>query len=147
MCPLRGRLACFLPLDDQVGLPLVVSCDILTDPSRTHAMVADTTTRACLTEAARTFASHLVDPSQPWFQRGWDLLTMTEDPRSVVASGSNGADRAFMEGLRDHLSTADLPFSISPIPVPEGDWLCQLELAPAGRFEVAPPGEGWSCRA
>ncbi|WP_229482062.1 hypothetical protein [Mycolicibacterium mageritense] len=28
-----------------------------------------------------------------------------------------------------------------------GVWLCQLELAPAGRFEVAPPGEGWSCRA
>jgi hypothetical protein len=121
MCSLRGRLACFLPLDDQVGLPLVVSGDILTDPSRTHAVVADDTTRACLTEAARTFASQLVDPNQPWFQRGWDLLTMTEDARSVLASGSNGADRAFMEGLRDHLSTADLPFSISPIPVPEGD--------------------------
>jgi hypothetical protein len=129
MCSLRGRLACFLPLDDQVGLPLVVSGDILTDPSRTHAVVADDTTRTCLTEAARTVASQLVDPNQPWFQRGWDLLTMTEDPRSVLASGSNGADRAFMEGLRDHLSTADLPFSISPIPIPEGDL---AKLFPAG---------------
>src|SRR3954453_22248511 len=51
------------------------------------------------------------------------------DPRSVLASGSNGADRAFMEGLRDHLSTTDLPFSISPIPVPEAD---VAKLFPAG---------------
>ena len=129
MCSLRGRLACFLPLDDQVGLPVVISGDILTDPSRTHAVVADDTTRTCLTEAARTIASQLSDPNQPWFQRAWDLLTMAEDPRSVLASGSNGADHTFIEGLRDHLSMADLPFSISPIPIPEGDL---AKLFPAG---------------
>jgi hypothetical protein len=33
MTTLRGRLACFLALDDQLGLPLVVSGDFLTDPS------------------------------------------------------------------------------------------------------------------
>lgn len=121
MCSLRGRLACFLPLEDHVGLPLVVSGDILTDPSRTHAVVSDDTTRQCLSEGARSFASQLVDPNQPWFQRSWDLLTMIEDPRSVLASVSNGADRAFMEGLREHLGAADLPFSISPIPIPERD--------------------------
>ena len=115
MCTLRGRLACFLPLNDPLGLPLVVSGDILTDPSRSHAVVADGTTQACLAESARAFASQLVDPKQPWFQRGWDLLTMTEDPRSVLASGSNGADRAFMEHLRDHLSTAKLPVASTKV--------------------------------
>ena len=129
MCTLRGRLACFLPLNDPLGLPLVVSGDILTDPSRSHAVVADGTTQACLAESARAFASQLVDPKQPWFQRGWDLLTMTEDPRSVLASGSNGADRAFMEHLRDHLSTAQLPFSVSPIPIQGRDL---LKIFPAG---------------
>jgi hypothetical protein len=129
ICSLRGRLACFLPLDDQVGMPVVVSGDILTDPSRTHAVVADDTTRRCLTDAAGTIASQLIDPNQPWCQRAWDLLTMSEDPRSVLASGSNSADRAFMEGLKYHLSTADLPFSVSPIPIPVGDL---AKLFPAG---------------
>lgn len=129
MCSLRGRVACFLPLEDQVGLPLVVSGDILTDPSRTHAVVSDDTTRMCLSDGASIFATQLVDPNQPWFQRGWDLLTMTEDPRSVLASGSNGADRAFMEYLREQLGTADLPFSISPIHIPERDL---VKLFPTG---------------
>lgn len=39
------------------------------------------------------------------------------------------------------------PMWSSPHCAPSICWLCQLELAPAGRFEVAPPGEGWSCRA
>lgn len=121
MATLSGRLSCFLPLDDSLGLPLVISGDILTDPSRTHAVVADSTTQACLAESARAFASQLVDPRKPWFQRGWDLLTMTEDPRSTLASGSNAADRAFLEYLRNNLNTASLPFSVSPIPIQEQD--------------------------
>lgn len=129
MCTLRGRLACFLPLDDQLGLPLVISGDILTDPSRSHAVIADGSTQACLAESAGVFASQLVDPKQPWFQRGWDLLTMAEDPRTVLASGFNGADRSFMEHLRGYLKTAKLPFSVSPIPIEEGDL---AKLFPAG---------------
>jgi Domain of unknown function (DUF3883) len=121
MTTLRGRLACFLPLDDQLGLPLVVSGDFLTDPSRSHAVVADITTQACLAETARTFASQLSDPRQPWFQRGWDLLTMAEDPRSILASGLNGVDHAFMTPLREYLNGSKLPFAISPIPINEGD--------------------------
>jgi len=46
---------------------------------------------------------------------------MAEDPRSVLASASNGADRAFLEELRSHLSLAELPFSISPIPIQDSD--------------------------
>jgi hypothetical protein len=121
MCTLRGRLACFLPLDDSIGLPLVVSGDILTDPSRTHAVVADNSTQTCLAESARAFASQLAEPRQPWFQRGWELLTMSEDPRSTLASGSNTADRFFMERIREDLSNAALPFSVSPIPIHESD--------------------------
>jgi Domain of unknown function (DUF3883) len=121
MTTLRGRLACFLPLDDQLGLPLVVSGDFLTDPSRTHAVVADPTTQACLAAAAHTFASQLTDPNQPWFQQAWELLTMADDPRSILASGSTGADQAFMTRLREHLSGSTPPFAISPIPISEGD--------------------------
>lgn len=129
MCTLRGRLACFLPLNDSIGLPLVVSGDILTDPSRTHAVVADDTTQMCLAESARAFALQLSDPTQPWFQRGWELLTMTEDPRSILASNSNAADRAFLGHLRDQVSTAQLTFSISPFPIQEVDL---LKVFPAG---------------
>jgi Domain of unknown function (DUF3883) len=121
MTTLRGRLACFLPLDDQLGLPLVVSGDFLTDPSRTHAVVADNTTQACLAATTRAFASQLTDPRQPWFQRAWELLTMGEDPRSILASGSNGADQAFMAGLREHLNVSTLPFAVSPIAISEDD--------------------------
>lgn len=121
MTTLRGRLACFLPLGDQLGLPLVVSGDLLTDPSRSHAVVADTTTQACLAETARAFASQLSDPGQPWFQRAWDLLTMAEDPRSILASSSNCTDHAFMVRLREYLSGSKLPFAVSPIPINEGD--------------------------
>ncbi len=121
MCTVRGRLACFLPLDDPLGLPLIISGDILTDPSRTHAIVADDTTQTCLAESAHAFASQLVEPQNPWFQRGWDLLMMAEDPRSILASPSNGADHAFLQYLREHLSAAKLPFSISPIPIEKSD--------------------------
>lgn len=129
MAALRGHLACFLPLDDRLGLPLVVSGDFLTDPSRSHAVVADTTTQVCLADAARAFAAQLSDPGQPWFQRGWDLLTMAEDPRSILASGSNGADHTFMARLREYLSGSKLPFAVSPIPINEGDL---SKIFPAG---------------
>jgi hypothetical protein len=83
--------------------------------------VADTTTQACLAEAADAFASQLTDPGQPWFQQGWELLTMAEDPRSILASGSNGADQAFMARLRGHLKGSTVPFAVSPIPISEDD--------------------------
>lgn len=118
---LRGRLACFLPLDDQLGLPLVVSGDFLTDPSRTHAVVADPTTQTCLAGAARALAAQLSDPRQPWFQQAWELLTMAEDPRSILASGSNSADLTFITRLREHLNGSALPFTVSPIPISEHD--------------------------
>lgn len=121
MCTLRGRLACFLPLDDPLGIPLVVSGDILTDPSRTHAVVADDTTQACLEESACAFAAQLADPNKPWFQRAWELLTMAEDPRSILSSGSNSADYSLLVHLRRHLKTADLTFSVSPIRIQESD--------------------------
>lgn len=129
MATLRGRLACFLPLDDQLGIPLVVSGDFLTDPSRTHAVVADTSTQNCLTDTACAFASQLADPRQPWFQRAWELLTLAEDPRSILASSSNSADHVFITRLREHLSAAPLPFAVSPIPISGRDL---AEIYPSG---------------
>jgi hypothetical protein len=126
---LRGRLACFLPLDDRLGLPLVVSGDFLTDPSRTHAVVADPTTQACLAAAARAFASQLIDPKLPWFQQAWELLTMADDPRSILAAGSVAADQALMTQLREQLSRSKPPFAISPIPISEQDL---SQIFPAG---------------
>ncbi|WP_234816533.1 PIN domain-containing protein, partial [Mycolicibacterium agri] len=61
------------------------------------------------------------------------VLARLHDKRGVA----DGASRR--QHLFDQLRDA--------FPGSEVHWLCQLELAPAGRFEVAPPGEGWSCRA
>jgi hypothetical protein len=121
LCTLRGRLACFLPLEDSLGLPLAVSGDILTDPSRTHAVVADDSTQLCLREAAQLFGSQLADPRQPYFQRAWELLLIAEDPRSLLMSDPNSADRLFFESLRDYLRNADLPFAFAPITIAEED--------------------------
>ena len=118
---LRGHLACFLPLHDQIGAPLVVSGDLLTDPSRSHAIVSDPTTQEVLSDAARAVARQLSDPTSTWFQRGWELLTLAEDPRSVLASGSEATDSVFLRYLREHLNGPMLPFAVSPIPLDGND--------------------------
>jgi len=121
MTTLRGRFSCFLPLDESLGLPVVISGNFLTDPSRSHAVVADPSTQDCLAQAARVLMSELSDPNQPWFQRAWELLIMADDPRSTLASGTETADNAFMSSLRDCFAGARLPFMISPIPIGSDD--------------------------
>lgn len=115
LATLQGRLACFLPLSDHLRLPLIVSGDLLTDPSRTSAIVADESTKAVLRESSGLFAKQLADPAAPLFQRCWELLVMAEDPRSTLMAPTDSAGRQFLQGLRDALSSVKLPFQVSPI--------------------------------
>ncbi|MDR0627944.1 MAG: hypothetical protein LBG11_11950 [Bifidobacteriaceae bacterium] len=114
---IRGRLACFLPVDDALGVPLVISGDFLTDPSRTHAVLGDPSTQTVLENAAGAFAAVLSNPQHHWFERAWTLMIQAEDPRSILASGGGSTDFVFLSRLRDHLAIASLPFTISPIPL------------------------------
>lgn len=100
MTGVRGRLACFLPLQDEVGLPVIVSGDILTDPSRTHAVTADESTRRVLSDAARVIAERLRSPGDPIFERLWQLLLEGEDLRGVMVSATASA-----EGVLDRAET------------------------------------------
>jgi hypothetical protein len=111
--PLPEFLLPYLPLDDQLGLPLVVSGDFLTDLSRTHAVVADPTTQPVWTVPRARSRRNCLLPRASWFQQAWDLLTMAGDPRSILASGSNGADHAFMA---DCANTSTERHCSSPFP-------------------------------
>jgi len=121
LCTARGRLACFLPLNDRVGAPLVVSGDLLTDPSRTHATVADPSTTTVLQNAAAILANELRNPASAWFDRTWELMTIMEDPRSLLATGSISAEQTFLAALREELRHASIPFAVAPFAVPDED--------------------------
>ncbi len=121
LCTARGRLACFLPLNDRIGAPLVVSGDLLTDPSRTHATVADPSTTAVLQDAAAILANELRNPASAWFERAWELMTIMEDPRSLLATGGISAEQSFLTALREELRHAAIPFAVAPFAVPDED--------------------------
>lgn len=120
-CTSAGRVACFLPLDDPLGIPLIVSGDLLTDPSRTHANTADPSTNEVLQDAATAFAECLSDTNSQLFQRCWDLLLLMQDPRATLAQTSSSTDFIFLSSLREALRKLRLPFSISPFEIPAED--------------------------
>ncbi|WP_426569998.1 sacsin N-terminal ATP-binding-like domain-containing protein [Streptomyces canus] len=117
----RGRLACFLPLQDEVGLPVVVSGDILTDPSRTHAVTADETTRRVLTDAARAIAERLRSPGDPTFERLWQLILDGEDLRSMMVSATASVGKLLVTSLRDEMTARRPSFAHSPFPLEPQD--------------------------
>ncbi|MFD8426787.1 DUF3883 domain-containing protein [Streptomyces coelicoflavus] len=121
MTGVRGRLACFLPLQDEVGLPVIISGDILTDPSRTHAVTADESTRRALTDAARAIAERLRSPGDPTFERLWQLVLDGEDLRSVMVSATASAGKLLMTSLRDEMTTRRPSFAHSPLPLEPQD--------------------------
>lgn len=121
MTGVRGRLACFLPLQDEVGLPVVVSGDLLTDPSRTHAVTADASTRQVLADAARAIARRLRAPGDPTFERLWQLVLDGEDLRSVLISGTASAGKLLVSALREEMTAHRPPFAHSPLPLEPGD--------------------------
>ncbi|MFI7492793.1 DUF3883 domain-containing protein [Micromonospora echinaurantiaca] len=111
----RGRLACFLPLQDEIGLPVVVSGDLLTDPSRTHAVVADASTRQVLRDAATAIAEQLSTPGAPTFDRLWELLLDGEDIRSALLAATDTAAKVLLSALREAMASRRLPFSYSTL--------------------------------
>ncbi|GAA4824254.1 sacsin N-terminal ATP-binding-like domain-containing protein [Tomitella cavernea] len=114
---LRGRLACGLPLDDEPGLPVAVSGDLLTDPSRTHAVVEDESTRQVLAEAASAIAHELTTPEAPLFQRLWELILEGEDLRSLLVSSHVTASSALLGALQREMKSRTKPFAYSPVPL------------------------------
>lgn len=117
----RGKLSCFLPLSDHPGLPIVVSGDLLTDPSRTHAVVEDESTRSVLAVAAQLVASILRDPDDALFERMWELALSAEDARAVLMSTSTTAGSIFMTALQEELDAQPPPFAYSAVPIEDAD--------------------------
>ncbi|MFC6881543.1 MULTISPECIES: DUF3883 domain-containing protein [Actinomadura] len=112
---IRGRLACFLPLSDELGVPIVVSGDLLTDPSRTHAVVGDESTQQILADAASAVAEALCMPSGAVFERLWELVLDGEDIRSPLVAPTLTASKAFLTFLRDEMMARQPGFAYSPV--------------------------------
>ncbi|MEV5311180.1 DUF3883 domain-containing protein [Streptomyces sp. NPDC052610] len=121
MTGVRGRLACFLPLQDDVGLPVIVSGDVLTDPSRTHAVTADASTRTVLADAARAIAAGLRSPGDPVFDRLWQLVLEGEDLRAMMVSGHASAAKLFVTALRAEMTARRPQFAHSSLPLTPDD--------------------------
>ncbi|MFF0836711.1 MULTISPECIES: sacsin N-terminal ATP-binding-like domain-containing protein [unclassified Streptomyces] len=121
MTGVRGRLACFLPLQDEVGLPVIISGDVLTDPSRTHAVTADESTRRVLSDAARAIAEQLCSPGDPMFERLWQLILEGEDLRGVMVSATASAGKLLAVSLRDEMTARRPSFAHSPLPLEPQD--------------------------
>ncbi|MFE3105166.1 sacsin N-terminal ATP-binding-like domain-containing protein [Nocardia tengchongensis] len=118
---LRGRLACGLPLDDEPGLPVAVSGDLLTDPSRTHAVVGDESTQQVLADAATAIAIELTTPKAPVFQRLWELILEGEDLRSLLVSSHATASSALITTLQRVMKARPKGFAYSPLPLTAND--------------------------
>jgi hypothetical protein len=118
---LRGRLACGLPLDDEPGLPVAISGDLLTDPSRTHAVVGDESTQRVLADAASAIAYELTVPEAPLFQRLWELVLEGEDLRSLLMSSHPTASTALLTELQRAMKSRPKPFAYSPLPLTADD--------------------------
>ncbi|KSZ58796.1 hypothetical protein Z045_09130 [Rhodococcus pyridinivorans KG-16] len=117
----RGRLACFLPLNDEVGLPVIISGDMLTDPSRTHAVVADESTTRVLRDAARAIAYALRNPGTSTFERLWELILQGEDIRSLLVSATGSASQVLLSSLRDEMMEHRPSFKYSSVVLEEED--------------------------
>ncbi|WP_261877195.1 sacsin N-terminal ATP-binding-like domain-containing protein [Mycobacterium marinum] len=118
---LRGRLACGLPLDDEPGLPVAVSGDLLTDPSRTHAVVGDESTQRVLADAAAAIAQELTTPTAPFFQRLWELILEGEDLRSLLVSSHATVSTTLLSGLQRAMMSRPKFFAYSPLPLTADD--------------------------
>lgn len=126
---LRGRLACGLPLNDEPGLPVAVSGDLLTDPSRTHAVVGDESTQQVLADAASAVAHELTRPQAPLFQRLWELILEGEDLRSLLVSSHATASNALLAALQRAMKSRPKTFAYSPLPLTADD---VTRIFPAG---------------
>jgi hypothetical protein len=112
---LHGRLACGLPLEDELGLPVAVSGDMLTDPSRTHAVVGDGSTQQVLADAAVAIANGLTDVRNPLFERLWELILEGEDLRSLLVSSHATVSNSLLVALQREMKSRPKAFGYSPL--------------------------------
>lgn len=132
----RGRMACFLPLEDEVGLPVIVSGDLLTDPSRTHAVVRDESTQRVLADAAKGIADCLRSPGSPLFEQVWRLLLSGEDARNLLIAPHTTVAKTLLTALREEMSAHGPTFTYSSLPLePEDVKLIFPDGAPASLYE------------
>ena len=117
----QGHLSCFLPLNDQLGLPLVLSGDVLTDPSRTNAITTDVSTRQVLESGAKILSDILATPSHPLFERTWELTTKSDDLRVLLSESQQSTSSVFITSLRTLMTSHELPFSHAPFTIDQSD--------------------------
>ncbi|WP_447925557.1 sacsin N-terminal ATP-binding-like domain-containing protein [Georgenia muralis] len=132
-----GRLACFLPLEEAVGLPVIISGDVTTDPSRTHAVLDDETTQRVLADAAAALAAVLIDPGAPMFDQLWHLLLQGEDPRAVLMGATRTPASTFLTFLRHELATNRPPFALFPVPLTDAEAHCVFPSGAPGALYLA----------
>ncbi|QQB63212.1 DUF3883 domain-containing protein [Kytococcus sedentarius] len=117
----RGRLCCFLPLDDELGLPAIASGPVLTDPSRTHATISDPATQAALETVGSLVGRLLMSSSSPASQRLWDLLMHGEDLRQVLLEGGTTIGSCVLSAAKRWMNSSEWHFSFSEIPLDATD--------------------------
>lgn len=117
----RGRLCCFLPLDDELALPVVASGYLLTDPSRTHAIPSDAATTSVITTIGRLLAQVLADPAHPACDRLWSLILSGEDLRAVLMGGDSTPPGMLLTAMRSAFATLGWSFSFSEVPLDAED--------------------------
>lgn len=116
----KGMLACFLPLRDEIGLPIIVSGDLLTDPSRSHAVLEDSTTIEVLQSSAELLSEILGTNHDDLHQLAWNLLMGAEDPRAYLMGETKNSVSAFWAALvtESKLSVSSkiriMPFQLTP---------------------------------
>jgi hypothetical protein len=118
---LRGRLACFLPLEDELSLPVIASGDLLTDPSRTHAVVSDPSTRTVIEQIGALLAGALRDGHAAVRDRLWSLLLRGEDLRTVALSGENTIAGMLVSAIKRAFTQNPLPFAFAEVPLAAED--------------------------
>nr|WP_255436517.1 DUF3883 domain-containing protein [Tessaracoccus sp. MC1756] len=117
----RGRLACFLPLDDELGFAAIASGNLLTDPSRTHAVLRDPSTEAVVESVGQLFADFLLDTEGAAFKHIWDLLLGGEDLRTIALGGDSTVPGRLLAATKAALAGRTWPFSFSEVAMEEED--------------------------
>ncbi|MFJ4170297.1 sacsin N-terminal ATP-binding-like domain-containing protein [Paenarthrobacter sp. NPDC089714] len=117
----HGRLCCFLPLEDELSLPIVASGHLLTEPSRTHAIACDDSTSTVIATIGKLLAQILADPSNPVCDRLWSLILSGEDLRTVVMADKSTPSGMLLKAMKSAFATISWPFAFSEVPLESSD--------------------------
>ena len=107
-------MSCFLPLSDSAGLPVIVSGDVLTDPSRTHAVVDDPSTQSVIADAALLLAEILRSPEDPLCEILWSAFLSAEDPRALMLASEATVASSLLHALQAEFVDGRRPLGSHP---------------------------------